>query len=168
MASNRKLAAILSADVYGYSRMMGEDDHDTVETLNACREVMRTHIADYGGRVVDAPGDEMLADFPSAMEAVKAAVEIQRSFSERNAMRPEHRKMRWRIGINLGDVIDRGGALYGDGVNIAARLQSLGEPGGVCISGTVFDQIDGKLPLKFEPAGEQRVKNIAHPVRVYH
>ncbi|MFN0316673.1 MAG: adenylate/guanylate cyclase domain-containing protein [Burkholderiales bacterium] len=168
MESNRKLAAILSADVYGYSRMMGEDDHDTVETLNASREVMQRYVADYGGRVVDAPGDEMLAEFPSALEAVKAAVEIQRNFTERNAMRPENRKMRWRIGINLGDVIDRSGALYGDGVNIAARLQSLGEPGGVCISGTVFDQIDGKLPLKFEPAGEQLVKNIAKPVRVFH
>ena len=168
MTSTRKLAAILSADVFGYSRMMGENDQATVEALNACKDAMRALVAEHGGRVVDSPGDEMLVEFPSALEAVKAAIEVQREFSERNAMRPENRKMRWRIGINLGDVMEENGALYGDGVNIAARLQSLGQPGGLCIAGTVFDQVDGKLPLKFEAAGEQMVKNIAKPVRVYH
>jgi adenylate cyclase len=166
--STRKLAAILSTDVFGYSSMMGEDDQATVEALNACKAVLRSHVAEHGGRVVDSPGDEMLAEFPSALEAVKAAVEVQREFFERNAMRPENRKMRWRIGVNPGDVMEENGALYGDGVNIAARLQSLGQPGGLCISGTVFDQVDGKLPLKFEAAGEQTVKNIAKLVRVYH
>jgi adenylate cyclase len=124
MSSTRKLAAILSADVYGYSRMMGEDDQATVEALNACKGTMRALVAEHGGRVVDSPGDEMLAEFPSAVEAVKAAMEIQGKFSESNAMRPESRKMRWRIGINLGDVMEENGALYGDGVNIAARLPS--------------------------------------------
>lgn len=168
MPQRRKLAAILSADVSGYSRLMGEDEQATVSTLKAYREVFAQHIIVHEGRVVDTTGDALLAEFPSAIEAVHSAVAIQRELSGRNVSLPEHRKMRFRIGVNLGDVTEDDGALYGDGVNIAARLESLAEPGGVCISGTVYDQVEGKLPIAFRFAGEQSVKNIAKPVRAYH
>jgi adenylate cyclase len=167
MSSHRKLAAILSADVAGYSRLMAEDERATVDALNASREVIRERVASHAGRVVDAPGDAVLAEFGSAVEAVAAAQEIQQALAERNAPLPESRRMRIRIGINLGDVIEEDRALYGDGVNIAARLEAMCEPGGLCISGTVFDQIEGKLPAAFEFKGEHSVKNIAKPVRVY-
>jgi len=117
---------------------------------------------------VDAPGDALLAEFQSAVEAVRAAVEIQRELTVRNAALPEPRRMRLRIGLNLGDVIEQDGALYGDGVNIAARLEALARPGGICVSGTVFDQVDGKVPVSLRFAGERRVRNMARPVRVYH
>jgi adenylate cyclase len=168
MSQRRKLAAILSADVVGYSRLMSDDEQATVATLKAYREIFAQHIAGHEGRVVDSPGDALLAEFPSAIEAVQSAVAIQRELAGRNASLPEHRRMRFRIGVNLGDVAESDGALYGDGVNIAARLESLADPGGVCISGTVYDQVEGKLPVAFKFAGEQSVKNIPKPVRTYH
>ena len=167
MSQSRKLAAILSADVVGYSRLMGDDERATVETLNAYRQLIRARVERHEGRVVDSPGDALLAEFPSAVEAMDCAQEIQRELGKRNAQLAEHRRMRFRIGINLGDVIEEKGALYGDGVNIAARLEALADAGGICVSGTVFDQVEGKLPLQFQFIGEQQVKNISKPVRVY-
>src|SRR6266542_300002 len=163
----RKLAAIFSADVKGYSRLMGEDDVGTIRTLTAYREVMATLIQHHRGRVVDSPGDNLLAEFVSVVDAVQCAAEIQRELKTRNADLPPDRRMEFRIGINLGDVIIEGERIYGDGVNIAARLESLAEPSGICISGTVYDQIKNKLSLEYESLGEQAVKNIAEPVRVY-
>ena len=163
----RKLAAILSADVKGYSRLMGEDEKGTVRTLNAYKEVMINLIQQRRGRVVDAPGDNVLAEFGSVVDAVECAVEIQKELKKRNAELPENRKMEFRIGVNLGDVIEDGEQILGDGVNIAARLESLSEAGGICISGTAFDQVRNKLELGYEFLGEQSVKNIALPVRVY-
>src|SRR5262249_7198417 len=163
----RKLAALLSADVKGYSRLMGEEEEATIRTLTAYREVMTALIQQHRGRVVDAPGDNLLAEFASVVDAVQGAVEIQRELQVKNADLPDSRKMEYRIGINVGDVIIEGERLYGDGVNIAARLEGLAEPGGVCISGTVYDQIANKLPLSCVSQGEQAVKNIAQPIRVY-
>jgi adenylate cyclase len=164
---NRKLAAILSADVKGYSRLMGEDEKGTVRTLNTYKEVMTGLIQHHHGRVVDAPGDNVLAEFSSVVDAVECGVEIQKELKTRNTDLPENRRMEFRIGINLGDVIEEGEQIYGDGVNIAARLQSLSDGGGLCISGTAFDQVENKLPLGYEYLGEQTVKNISKPVRVY-
>src|SRR5215468_10911993 len=166
-AVERKLAAILSADVEGYSRLMGDDEVATVRAITAYRAVIAAAVAGHGGRVVDAPGDNVLAEFASVVDAVQCAVDIQRELQSRNAELPASRRMRFRIGINLGDVIVEGERLYGDGVNIAARLESLAEGGGICLSGTAYDQIEGKLPFAFEFSGEQIVKNIARPVRVY-
>lgn len=168
MQPTRKLAAILISDIVGYSRLMGEDDRATLETLIATRKVMAERVAHYGGRVVDCQGDTVLADFPSAIESVRCAVDIQSELTQRNAPLAENRRMVLRIGLNLGDVIEQDAALYGDAVNIAARLQALGEPGGVCVSGSVYDQVEGKLPLAFTYAGAQAVKNIVKPVRAYH
>ena len=163
----RKLTAILSADVQGYSRLMGEDEVATIRTLTAYREVMATLIRQHRGRVVDAPGDNLLAEFASVVDAVQGAVEIQQELKTRNADLPPSRKMEFRIGINLGDVIIEGDRIYGDGVNIAARLESRADPGGLCISGTVHEHVKNKLMLRYEDLGEQAVKNIAEPVRVY-
>ena len=163
----RKLAAILSADVKGYSRLTGEDEEATIRTLTAYREVMMTLIQQHRGHVVDSPGDNLLAEFASAVDAVQCAVEIQRELKVRNAELPPHRRMEFRIGLNVGDVIVEGERLYGDGVNIAARLEGLAEPGGICISGTVYDQVKNKLALGYEHLGEQTVKNITEPVRVW-
>jgi adenylate cyclase len=163
----RKLTAILSADVKGYSRLMGEDEEATILTLRAYREVMTTLIQHHRGRVVDSPGDNLLAEFASVVDAVQCAVEIQRQLKVRNAAVPAQRKMEFRIGINLGDVIVEGDRLYGDGVNIAARLESLAEAGGICLSGAVYEQVKNKLGLRYEDVGEQAVKNIADPVRVW-
>src|SRR2546427_4392538 len=163
----RKLTAILSADVKGYSRLMGADEEATVRTLTAYREVMTTLIAQHRGRVVDSPGDNLLAEFASAVDAVRCAVEVQHELRVRNAELPDHRKMEFRIGINVGDVIIEGERLYGDGVNIAARLEGLAEPGGICISRTVYDPIKNKLALEYEYLRDQEVKNIAEPVRVW-
>jgi adenylate cyclase len=163
----RKLAAIFSADVKGYSRLMGEDEEATIRTLTAYREVMTTLIQARRGRVVDSPGDNLLAEFASVVDAVRCAVEIQRELKVRNTDLPDQRKMEFRIGINLGDVVVEGERLYGDGVNIAARLESLAEPGGICISGTVYEHVENKLVLTYEYLGEQTVKNIAKPVRVW-
>jgi adenylate cyclase len=163
----RRLAAIFSADVAGYSRLMGEDEVATVRTLTAYREVMSALIQQHRGRVVDSPGDNILAEFSSVIDALQCAVEIQRELRARNAALPPPRRMEFRIGINLGDVIVEGERIYGDGVNIAARLESLADAGGVCISGTVYDQVENKLALEYESLGEQAVKNIAKPVRAY-
>jgi class 3 adenylate cyclase/predicted ATPase len=163
----RKLAAILSADVQGYSRLMSADEVATVRTLTAYREVLIAFIHRHRGRVVDAPGDNLLAEFGSAVNAVEGAVAIQRALTERNAKLMPERRMEFRIGINVGDVMVEGERLYGDGVNIAARLEGLAEAGGLCISGTVYDQIKTKVALPYEYLGERRVKNIAEPVRVY-
>jgi adenylate cyclase len=163
----RKLTALLSADVQGYSRLMGEDEEATIRTLTAYREVMATLIAQHRGRVVDSPGDNLLAEFVSAVDAVRCAVEIQRDLQVKNAALPPERRMEFRIGINVGDVVVEGERLYGDGVNIAARLEALAEGGDICIAGTVYDQVENKLSLGYEYVGEQIVKNIAKPVRVY-
>src|SRR5437660_7106313 len=167
MGMERRLAAIFSTDVKGYSRLMGEDEVATIRTITAYREVMASLIQQYRGRVVDSPGDNLLAEFASVVDAVRCAVEIQQALKARNAELPEQRKMEFRIGINLGDVVVEGERLYGDGVNIAARLESLAEGGGICLSGTAYDQIEGKLPYSYEFKGEHTVKNIARPVRVY-
>jgi adenylate cyclase len=163
----RKLAAIISADVKGYSRLMGEDEEATVRTLNNYKEVMTSLIQQHHGRVVDAPGDNVLAEFASVVDAVRCAMDIQKELKTRNTELPENRRMEFRIGVNLGDVIEDGEQILGDGVNIAARLENLSEAGGICISGTAFDQVRNKLELGYEYLGEQTVKNIALPVRVY-
>ena len=163
----RKLTAILSADVKGYSRLMGEDEKGTVRTLNEYKEVMTRLIQHHHGRVVDATGDNLMAEFASVVDAVECSVEIQKELKARNSQLPENRRMEFRIGINLGDVIEEERRIYGDGVNIAARIESLSEAGGVCISGTAYDQVENKLSLGYEYIGEQNVKNIAKPVRAY-
>jgi len=163
----RKLTAILSADVKGYSRLMQDDEEATVRTITAYREVMTGHIQGHDGRVVDAKGDNVLAEFGSVVDAVRCGIEIQKELKEKNEKLPENKRMEFRIGINLGDVIEEGDTIYGDGVNIAARLESISEGGGVCISGTAFDQIGKKLALGYEFLGEQTVKNIEKPVRAY-
>ena len=163
----RRLAAILSADVAGYSRLMGEDEEATVRTVTAYRDVIAALVQQHRGRVVDAPGDNVLAEFASVLDAVQCAVAIQRELNARNAALPLPRRMQFRLGINLGDVIPDGERIYGDGVNIAARLEGLAEAGGICISGTVYDQVATKLPLTYKFLGQQTVKNIARPVRAY-
>ena len=163
----RKLAAILSADVEGYSRLMDDDEEATVRTLTAYRNAVTDLTQQFRGRVVDSPGDNILAEFTSVVDAVNCAVEIQRELAERNEELPDNRKMQFRIGVNLGDVIDEDGRIYGDGVNIAARVESLAEAGGICISGRAFDQVENKLGLEYENLGEHQVKNIARPIRVY-
>jgi len=163
----RKLTAILSADVKEYSRLMSQDERGTIRTLIAYKEAMDQLIQEYKGRVVDSPGDNLLAEFASVVDAVNCAVEIQRELAKRNTELPPVRQMEFRIGINLGDVAEEDGRIYGDGVNIAARLESLGEGGGICISGTVYDQIVNKLGLEYEFLGDKEVKNIERPVRVY-
>jgi adenylate cyclase len=163
----RKLTAIFSTDVKGYSRLMSEDEEDTVRTLTAFRELITGLIQEHRGRVVDSPGDNLLAEFPSVVDAVHCAAEIQQVLGGKNAALSENRRMEFRIGINLGDVIEDGDRIYGDGVNIAARLEELAQPGGICISGSAHEQIENKLPLEFEYLGEQAVKNITKPLRVY-
>jgi adenylate cyclase len=165
--ATRKLRAILSADVKDYSRLMSQDQFGTIRTLNAYKETMSALIEQYKGRVVDAPGDNLLAEFGSVSDAVNCAVEIQRELSERNVELPYSRRMEFRIGINLGDVVEEEGRIYGDDVNIAARLEGMAEAGGICLSGTVYDSIENKLGLEFEYMGEQKVKNIQKPIRLY-
>jgi TolB-like protein/class 3 adenylate cyclase len=164
----RRLAAILAADVAGYSRLMGADEEGTLERLKAHRrELLDPKIKEHRGRIVKTTGDGMLAEFPSVVDAVRCAVEMQRGIGDRNAVVPKDNRITFRIGINLGDVIIDGDDIYGDGVNIAARLEALAEPGGICISRTVRDHIRDKLPYPFEDMGQQSVKNIARPVRAY-
>ena len=163
----RKLAAILSADVKEYSRLMRQDEAATVRTLTAYQGIMTALITQHHGRVVDSPGDNMLAEFASVVDAVQSAVAIQKELKLRNAQLDESRKMEFRIGINLGDVIAEGERIYGDGVNIAARLEGLSEPGGICISRTAYDQIEDKLPFGYEYLGQKEVKNISRPVHAY-
>jgi TolB-like protein/class 3 adenylate cyclase len=165
--TKRKLVALLSADVKEYSRLMSQDERGTIRTLTAYKEAMSSLIEEYKGRVVDAPGDNLLAEFGSVVDAVNCAVEIQRELAERNAELPNSRRMEFRIGINLGDIVVEEKKIYGDGVNIAARVESLAEGGGICISGTAYDHVENKLGLEYEYLGEQEVKNIPKPVRVY-
>ena len=163
----RKLAAILSADVEGYSRLMGDDEDKTVQTLTTYRDVISSLIKDHKGRVVDSPGDNILAEFVSVVNSLRCAWDVQQEIKSRNADLPENRRMNFRIGINLGDVIEEKDRIYGDGVNIAARLESIAEEGGICISGTAYDHVKTKLPFRYEYQGEQKVKNIKGPVRIY-
>ncbi|MCH9046378.1 MAG: tetratricopeptide repeat protein [SAR324 cluster bacterium] len=165
--ARQKLTAVFVTDVVGYSRLMANDHHATVKTLAEYREVFSSYIQRFQGRVVNAPGDSILAEFESVVDAVNCAVEIQRELAVRNSGLPEQRQMHFRIGVNLGDVLIKDGELFGDGVNIAARLESLADPGGVCISRTVYDQVESRLPLRWEYLGEQAAKNIAKPVRAY-
>lgn len=163
----RKLTSILSADVVEYSRLMGDDEAATLDTLNAYREIIKTLIQQHRGRLIDFTGDNLLAEFASVVVVVQCGVSVQKELQTRNSELQENRRMEFRIGINLGDVIEEGDRLYGDGVNIAARLESLAEKGGICISGPTFDQVETKLGLDFEYLGEHVVKNIKKPVRVY-
>jgi adenylate cyclase len=163
----RKLTAILCADVHGYSRLMGDDEEATLRTLSACRKITDSLIERHHGRFVNSAGDSVLAEFASVVEAVNCAVEIQNALTAENANSPSERRMEFRIGVNLGDVMVEDAQIYGDGVNVAARLQSLAEPGGICISGTAHDQVRDRLALAYEDAGEQAVKNIARPVHVW-
>ena len=163
----RKLTAILSADAKGYSRLMGDDEEATVRTITVYREVISTVVEKHRGRVVDSPGDNILAEFASVVDAVRGAVEIQEELKIRNTELPDERKMEFRIGVNLGDVIHEEERIYGDGVNVAARVESLAEAGGICISRSAYDQVKNKLTLGYENTGEYSVKNIAEPVRIY-
>ena len=163
----RKLAAILSADVVGYSRLMGDDEEATIRTLKDYRETMKMLIEQHRGRIVDATGDNLLAEFASVVDALNGAVAVQNKLTELNTGLPEKRKMQFRIGVNLGDVVAEGNRIYGDGVNIAARMEGLASAGSICISGTVYDQVKNKLDLGYEYSGEHTVKNIIEPVRVY-
>lgn len=168
MASTRRLAAILATDVAGYSRLMGLDEEGTHERFKAhCREVFEPRIRQHYGRVVKSTGDGMLVEFASIVEAVLCAVEAQSGISRRNAAVPEHERVSFRIGVNIGDVIVEPHDIFGDGVNVAARLEALAEPDGICISQIVYDQIRDKLPFPFEDLGEHRVKNIARPLHVF-
>src|SRR5215472_4669678 len=168
MTTIRRLAAILAADVAGYSRLMGADEEGTHERLKAhLRELVNPKIAEHRGRIVKNTGDGFLAEFVSVVDAVRCAVEVQRGMADREPEVREERRIRFRIGVNLGDVIAEKDDIYGDGVNVAARLEALAEPGGICISRVVRDQIRDKLPYPFEDKGDQSVKNIARSVRVF-
>src|SRR5262249_4650588 len=163
----RRLAAILAADVVGYSRLMGADEEGTLAQLKALRrELADPKIKEHRGRIVKTTGDGLLVEFASVVDAVRCAVEVQREMAERNADVPLDRRIEFRMGINLGDIIKDGRDIYGDGVNVAARLEALAEPGGICVSRVVRDQVRDKLDFSFEDRGEQQVKNIARPVRV--
>ena len=166
-ATQRKLTAILSADVKGYSKLMGDDDESTVNTITVYREIIADLIKNNQGRVVDTPGDNILAEFSGALDAVNSAIEIQQRLAIENGKLPSSRRMDFRIGINLGDVLHKDARIYGDGVNIAARIESLADPGGISISRGVFDQVKKKVRQGFEYMGEHDVKNIAEPVRIY-
>src|SRR5438132_10163537 len=166
--ATRRLAAILAADVVGYSRLMGADEEGTHERFKAhLVELVDPKIREHHGRIVKTTGDGVLAEFASVVDAVRCAAELQRAMADRDLDLAEERRLRFRIGVNLGDVIADGGDIYGDGVNIAARLEALAEPNGICVSRVVRDQIRDKLAYQFEDLGEQSVKNIARPVRVY-
>jgi adenylate cyclase len=168
MATTRRLAAILAADVVGYSRLMGADEEGTHQRLRAhLAELVEPTVRDHSGRTVKTTGDGLLAEFASVVDAVRCAAEVQRGMIDREPGVAEERRIRFRIGVNLGDVIAEGDDIFGDGVNVAARLEALAEPGGICISRTVRDQIRDKLPYPFEDMGEQSLKNVARPIRVY-
>src|SRR4051794_28062895 len=164
----RRLAAILAADVVAYSRLMGADEEGTLESLKAHRrQLINPKITEHKGRIVKTTGDGILIEFSSVVDAVRCGTEVQLGMIERNVAVPREERIEFRVGINVGDIILDAGDIYGDGVNIAARLESLAEPGTVYISGSVFDQVRNKLPLRYDFLGEQRVKNISEPVRVY-
>ncbi|WP_300460590.1 tetratricopeptide repeat protein [Desulfobacula sp.] len=163
----RKLAAIFSADVKDYSRLMGNNEIETIKSIKACRELLFQKISDHYGRVVDSPGDNILAEFSSVTDAVACAVEIQTALAAHNKDLPDDRKMEFRVGINLGDIIEDDERIYGDGINIAARLEGLAASRGICISGSAYDQVKNKLPFGYEFSGTQKLKNISEPVLVY-
>src|SRR5271156_5003526 len=163
----RKLATILSADIAEFSRLMGEDEEGTLRTFRGHKQVFESLVAMHRGRVFNTAGDAILAEFGSAVEAVRCATDIQAALRTRNDNLPPNRQVRFRIGINLGDVMVQGVDLMGDGVNVAARLQTAAEPGGICISGSVHDQIRNKLSLSFLSLGEKSYKNIQQPVRTF-
>jgi class 3 adenylate cyclase len=164
----RRLTAILAADVVGYSRLMGEDEVGTLARLKACRrELVDPAIEEFNGRIVKLMGDGALVEFASVVDAVKCAAAIQRRMAGHDQGAPEEQRIQFRLGVNLGDVIVDGSDIYGDGVNVAARLESLAQPGGICVSGTAFDHVVNKADVGFVSLGEQRLKNIADPVRVY-
>ena len=163
----RKLSTILSADVAEFSRLMGEDEEQTLRVFRGHKKVFESVVAMHNGRIFNTAGDAILAEFPSAVEAVRCATDIQAALRTRNDQLAPNRQVRFRIGINLGDILIQGQDLMGDGVNVAARLQTAAEPGGVCISGTVHDQIRNKLSMSFQSLGEMSFKNIAQPVRTF-
>src|SRR5580698_3915525 len=163
----RKLATILSADVAEFSRLMGEDEEATLKTFRGHKKVFEALVATHRGRIFNTAGDAILAEFASAVEAVRCATDIQSALRTRNDQLPPNRQVRFRIGINLGDVMVQGQDLMGDGVNVAARLQTAAEPGGICLSGSVHDQIRNKLSLSFQSLGEKSYKNIQQPVRTF-
>src|SRR5262249_45077727 len=167
MDTPRRLAAILAADIAGYSRLMGLDEAGTAKRLRDHRAAIDPILAGHGGRIFKTTGDGVLVEFPSVVAAVESAVAVQKLMSERNADVPEDRRMPFRLGINLGDVLIEGDDVLGDGVNVAARLEGLAEPGGICISDDCYRHVRGKLDASFEDAGEQQLKNIVRPVRVY-
>src|SRR6516164_4207504 len=166
-AMKRKIAAIFAADIAGYSRLVAEDEEETLRRLASYRAVMDDFIARAGGRIFNTAGDAVLAEFPSAVEAVRCAIDIQESLRTRNMAYPPSRQMNFRIGITIGDVVERDGDLLGDGVNIAARLEGLAEVGGICVSRAVHEQVANKLSVQFADIGEQEVKNIPTPVHAY-
>ena len=166
--TERRLAAIILGDVVGYSRLMGIDEVGTMAALKSHRrELVLPALASFRARLVDSAGDSMLMEFGSAVAAVSCAIAIQRGMLARNAAVPPERQLRFRLGINLGDIVVDGDKIYGDGINVAARLESLCEPGGLCISRSIQEQIRGRLPFPFVDAGEQALKNIAHPVQIF-
>src|SRR5580700_6581503 len=164
----RKLATIMVADIVGFSRLAAQDEDWTIRSLGEFRRVVDEIIENHDGRIFNTGGDSVLAEFASPVEAVRCAVDFQEASRSRNLLQPRDRQLRFRIGINLGDVMVRGTDLLGDGVNVAARLEGLAEPGGICVSGTVWDHINGKLSIGYVDIGEQSVKNIPRPVRAYH
>src|SRR3984893_11073825 len=163
----RRLAAIVAADVAGYSRLMGLDEVGTARTLREHRKVTDDLVAKHGGRLVKTTGDGVLLEFPSVVDAVECAVAVQAVMAQRNEGISQDRRMLFRIGINLGDILIEGDDILGDGVNVAARLEGIAEPGGICISSSAYDQVRGKVPVEFTDVGEQRLKNIARPIRAY-
>src|SRR5438067_12516714 len=166
--AERRLAAVLAADVAGYSRLMEADEEGTLAKLKAIRrELSNPKIAEHRGRIVKTTGDGMLLEFASVVDAVRCAVEVQRAMSERNAGVPPAKRIEFRVGINLGDIIGDEHDIYGDGVNVAARLEALAEPGGICVSAVVRDQVRDRLDIAFDDLGEQQVKNITRPVHVF-
>jgi adenylate cyclase len=168
MTTTRRLAAILAADVAGYSRLMGADEEGTLERLKALRaDVIDPKIAEHRGRIVKTTGDGLLIEFGSVVDALRCATDWQRGMVERNVALPDATRIKFRIGINVGDVVVEDGDIFGDGVNVAARLEGLAEPGGICVSARVQEDAAGRLDLAFEDMGEQTLKNIARPVRVY-
>ena len=168
MTSIRRLAAILAADVAGYSRLIGADEGGTLKRLAAIRaEVTDPKIAEHHGRIVKTMGDGLLVEFASVVDALRCAVEVQREVAGRNTGVPPDNRIEFRIGINMGDIVVEDGDIFGDGVNVAAHLEGLADPGGICVSRVVHDQVRDKLDFAFEDLGEQQVKNIARPVRVF-
>src|SRR6516225_4739924 len=163
----RKIAAIVAADIAGYSKLVAEDEEETLRRLASYRSVFEDFITRFSGRIFNTAGDAVLAEFPSAVEAVRCAIDVQESIRTRNLAYPSSRQMSFRIGITIGDVVERDGDLLGDGVNIAARLEGLAQPGGVCVSRTVYEQVANKLSVEFVDIGEQEVKNIPTPIHAY-